>query len=458
MLNFSFRERKMINFTFSELAQKWAAVHQGAEVDFQFISTDTRKIQPGEVFVALQGPHYDGHDFIADAAAKGAVGAVVSKEVEAAIPLLIVDDTRIALGKMAKLRRQAVNIPCIAITGSCGKTTTKTLTAAIFAQCGKTLATQGTLNNDIGVPLTLLKLTEEHEFAVIELGANHLGEIAYIADMTQPDAAVITNAAPVHLEGFGSVAGVAKGKGEIYASLRQGGTAIINADDEFADFWRQANTQRQVLTFGIKQPADISAAQIQFNDEQLPAFELITPAGNIHITLNLMGQHNVLNALAAAAAAQALDIPLAKIKAGLESVLPVDKRLVQRRGINDALLIDDTYNANPQAFKMAIEILSRAKGQKILVMGDMGELGENAAAYHAQVGKVAREYGIDQLHAVGILSQLAVEQFGNQGQHYANQDDLINALKPKLAADMTLLVKGSRSARMENVVAGLLKS
>lgn len=444
----------MIEYTLAKLAQALSAAHTGADVTVSRIGTDTRKLQPGDVFIALQGPNFDGHDFIAQAAQQGAIAAIVSKDVTAAIPLLKVADTRLALGEIAKLHRQQIDIPYIAITGSCGKTTTKTLTAAIFAQCGNTLATQGTLNNDIGVPLTLLNLTKQHQYAVIELGANHLGEIDYIAAITQPDVAVITNAGPVHLEGFGSLEGVAQGKGEIYQHLKPGGAAVVNADDAFADFWRGIIKQ-QIITFGLHKPADIRARNIQLNAAQQSSFELVTSHGSTQVSLKLLGEHNIANALAAAAAAYARNIPLAAIKAGLESVQPVDKRLVQKPGFNGAKLIDDTYNANPQAFKMAMQILAQAPGEKVLVIGDMGELGQDAVFYHAEIGRLAREFGIDQLHAVGKLSQHAVAEFGRGGSHYSTQEALIAAVKPLLAANMTVLVKGSRSARMENVVAGL---
>lgn len=446
----------MIDFTFSELSKKLSAAHIGAEVTFRFINRDSRTIKPGEVYIALKGENFDGHDFIKQAQDKGAIAAIVSKSIDTSLPLLKVADTRLALGKIATLRRNNLDLPVVAITGSCGKTTTKSLLAAILSQCGETLATQGTLNNDIGVPVTLLHLTEQHQYAVIELGANHPGEIAYITHLTRPTIAIITNVAPVHLEGFKDLAGIASGKGEIFEGLARKGVAIINADDSYAQYWLSLTQNLKVLTFGLTSPATIFATDIYFDEQQLPHFNLNTPTGKIDIQLNLLGQHNILNALAAAAAAVELNVSLAKIKAGLQSVRSVDKRLTKRLGINNAQIIDDSYNANPAAFKMALEVLAQNNGEKILIIGDMGELGEQAEFYHAQVGNMARQYGIAQLYAVGKLSEHAVKAFGVGASHYPTQAALISAIKPQLNAKMTILIKGSRSARMENIVAAFM--
>ncbi|CAM4416207.1 MAG: UDP-N-acetylmuramoyl-tripeptide--D-alanyl-D-alanine ligase [Legionellaceae bacterium] len=446
----------MLDFTLSELAKKIPALHQGSDMKIHTLCTDTRYLQPGDVFLALQGLHFNGHDFIAEAEQKGAAAVIVSQEVTTVLPLLRVSDTRIALGKIAQLHRQTLNMDCVAITGSCGKTTTKTLMAAVLSQQGKTLATQGTLNNDIGVPLTLLRLNKEYEYAVIELGANHRGEIAYIAEMTVPNIAIITNAGPVHLEGFKTIEGVAKAKGEIYQFLTQEGIAIINADDPFANYWKSQIKSQAILTFGFHAAADITATNIRNSDGVSSHFDLVTPKGSIDIELRLIGEHNISNALAVAAAAIGLDIPLTVIKTGLESIVTIDKRLVQKPGLNGGLIIDDSYNANPFAFKIAIELLSKRKDEKILVMGDMGELGSEALNYHAEVGRMAKAAGIDHFFSVGPLSENAASAFGQTGKHYLNQEALIQALKPHLRKGVTVLVKGSRSAKMENVVAELI--
>jgi UDP-N-acetylmuramoyl-tripeptide--D-alanyl-D-alanine ligase len=442
----------MITLSLSDIIK---TIHASATPDwpehlqFTEVSTDSRTIKKGAFFIALVGPNFDGHEFIQTAYERGAAGAIVSRQVDTLLPLLQVTDTRIALGQLAKLWRQQFSIPVIAITGSCGKTTTKAMVASILSRCGETLVTQGTLNNDFGVPLTLLRLTDKHEFAVIEIGTNHFGEIAYATNIAQPTIACILNAGAGHLEFLQDVAGVAREKADIYIGAD---IAIINADDEFADYWKQRVKDIPLcITFSTQGPADVWSDNIAY-----PNFTLHMGEQSVSIQLPILGQHNISNALAAAAMLKTLNIPIETIKAGLEAFSAESKRLVQEKGFNDAVLIDDTYNANPTSFRAAVEILSSfPMPEKILIMGDMRELGERAEDYHTALGKQAKESGIHQLYAVGPLSRSAVEAFGEGGYHFPDQTTLIKQVRSLLHSDMVVLVKGSRGMQMENIVAAL---
>lgn len=446
----------------SEAAAALGAGMSGGDVLFQAVNTDTRTIQPGDLFIALRGEHFDGHAFVAEAAAKGAVAALVSEPVETALPLLRVADTRLALGRLGAAWRARFAIPLIAVTGSNGKTTTKEMLAAIFARRGPVLATQGNLNNDIGVPLTLLRLRAEHRCAVIEMGANHPGEIAYLSELARPTVALITNAAMAHLAGFGSLDEIARTKGGIYAGLAGQGVGIVNADDAYSGFWRSLLGGRRCMTFGMREQADVSAlpgsVRCQLGDEAIvTAFQMRTPAGDIDVSFPLMGEHNVMNALAAAAAALAAGAMLADVKNGLEAMQAVKGRLQVKKAGCGARVIDDTYNANPPSLLAAINVLAGVAGRKVLVLGDMGELGDDAPLFHRQVGERARQAGIDKLYATGKLSRDAVQAFGADGGHYANHDELIAALAADLDAQTTVLVKGSRFMGMERVVEALVQ-
>ena len=442
------------------------------KITFQNISIDTRRIQAGDLYVALKGENFDGHDFVAQARTQGAVAAIVSHEVPDALPQIVVADTRLALGTFAKWYRDQFSLPVLAVTGSNGKTTTKEMLASILSQCGSVLASQGNFNNDIGVPLTLLQLRNQHRFAVIEMGANAPGEIAYVASLASPQITVITNVAPAHLAGFGDIEGVAKEKGAIYQALNSDGAAIINADDRFASYWIAGLKGQRVIRFhcekdidpslasitsGASEISDFYASNLSCNDESYFSFQLHCPLGETAITLPVPGKHMVANALAAAAAAYAAGAPLSAIKAGLEQVKPVKGRLCSRRGINGSRIIDDTYNANPASIKAAINVLVQSRGQGILVLGDMGEMGDDAVNYHRWVGEQAKMLGIKQFYACGKLSAMAVSAFGSGGTYFAEQSDLIQALRPKLSADNVVLVKGSRSSKMENVVNALIE-
>ncbi len=449
--------RALREYTLAAAAEALGVTAPQRDTAFCGVNTDTRTVRPGELFVALVGPSFDGHDFVAEAAQQGAAGAVVSRAVEADFPLLYVEDTREALGRLAAARRAAFDIPVVGITGSNGKTTIKEMTAAILAQRGAVLATRGNLNNDIGMPLTLLRLADSHRYAVIEMGANHPGEIAYLTGIARPTAAVINNAGPAHLEGFGDVAGVARAKGEIFQGLADGGTAVINADDAYADLWRDATRDRMQLCFGIETTdAQVRAASIAAGAAGTQ-FTLITPQGSVDIALRLPGRHNVMNALAASALALAAGAQPADIKAGLDGLEAVGGRLHAVAGRGGARVIDDTYNANPASLAAALAVLAANAGTRILVLGDMGELGGEASVLHQQAGKQARAAGIDRLYGIGELSRLAVSAFGEGGRHFADHAALAQALLPELGADFTVLIKGSRSSRMERVVEVLTK-
>lgn len=424
----------------------------GKNVTYNMVSTDTRTLQPGDLFVALTGPNFDGHDFIATAKEKNAAAALVSKQIPSEIPILHVEDTRKALGKMAKFHRNQFDLPIVAITGSCGKTTTKTMVSSILSQKASTLSALKSLNNDIGVPLTLLRLTPEHKYAVIEMGANHPGEIHYLTHIARPFVAMVNNVAPAHLEGFGSVKGVASAKSEIFEGLVDGGYAVINADDEYASFMHDRARGNNIITYGIQNPADIYARNVLLDESGYPNFTLIRGNEKIEVTLTVLGEHNVMNALAAAAVSTALGLDLQTIKSGLENMEPVDMRLIRREGKNGSVIFDDTYNANPLSFDAALRVLARNKGDKILVIGDMGELGSNADKYHQEIGLKAKNLGINKLYAVGNFTRLAVEAFGTRARHFTSHEFLITALLDSLAPGVAVLVKGSRKAQMETVV------
>lgn len=443
--------------TLSGLAKIVNGQLMGEDKTFTGLSTDTRSLRNDEVFVAIKGENFNGHDFLATAKEQGAAAAIVSDDVAHTMNLIKVADTRLALGAFAKYHREQFAIPVIAVTGSCGKTTTKSMMAAILKKCGEVLANQGTFNNDIGVPLTLLQIEAKHEFAVVEMGMNHFGEIRYITQLAKPTVALITNVAPAHLQGVGTIEGVAKAKAEIFEGLSVEGTAIINADDQFADYWRQLLAGKKIISFGINNKADFYATDIGLDAKGCAHFNLICPLGTTHINLPVLGKHNVMNALAAAAATYAAGASLDAIKQGLETITAVNKRLVQYEGKRNAQIIDDTYNANPLSFQAALQILSNVPGKKMLVLGDMGELGNDAEKYHFELGKQAKQMGIDELYAYGKLSKQTADAFGQKAHYFSDQEQLIAAVEQALADNMTVLVKGSRSMRMENVVQNLIK-
>jgi len=420
------------------------------------ISTDTRHIGPGQIFVALVGDRFDGHAFVAQACEQGAAAVVVSKPVECGCSQIVVDDTRIALGHIAQAWRKQFAIPLIAITGSNGKTTVKEMLSAIMSVRHTTLSTQGNLNNDIGVPLTLLRLRGTHSCAVIEMGANHAKEIDYLTHLALPTVALVNNAAAAHLAGFGSLEGVAHAKGEIYAGLTDDGIAIINADDRFAPLWQEFCAGKNVLQFGLENDADVTAdwQAVDAGSE----VDLHTPQGDIHISLGLPGRHNVMNALAASTAALAAGMSLSEIRDGLQSMQSVAGRLQIKPGRAGSRIIDDTYNANPASLRVALDVLHHFDGRHYLALGDMGELGQDAERLHRKAGQEAKASGVDRLYTVGELARFAANAFGNDAFSYDDQPSMISALTDELSTDVTLLVKGSRLAHMENVVQALINN
>jgi len=428
---------------------------RGSDVRFEGVSTDSRTVQQGELFVALKGPHFDGHNFIPDAIVKGVAGVLVSDESDVDVPQIVVKDTQLALGQLAASWRNQFSIPIIAVTGSNGKTTVKEMIASILKQQGSVLSTRGNLNNEIGVPLTLLHLLSSHDSAVIEAGASHAGDIAYLTQFIRPTVSVVTNASGAHLEGFGSVDVVARTKGEIYEFLDERGTAVINADDEFAPLWQSLAGNRKVMTFGMKKDADVRGEICKTDNNKLTSLTITTKDDECSVMLSLAGVHNAMNALAATAAACALGVPLDVIKLGLESVKAVPGRLQWVDAIKGAQILDDTYNANPASLAVALDVLATCIGDHYLALGDMAELGIESERLHQQAGRQARESGVHRLYAVGEYSRHAVEAFGDQGWHFSGQDQLVNRLREDLDNNVTLLVKGSRSSRMDKVVSAL---
>lgn len=448
----------MQTFSLSQLTDKLNAQLMHEDAYFSGVSTDTRTIKPGDLFVALVGMRFDAHDFLKEAKEKGASAALVDRFIKVDMPQLKVANTHQSLGELAAVNRGFFHGPVIAVTGSSGKTTVKEMMASILSCRGEVLATKGNLNNDIGAPLTLLSISTEHAYAVIELGASAIGEIAYTAHLTKPHVSVLTNAGHAHVEGFGSLEAVVKAKGEIFDVLEDGkGVAVINADDAHADIWVQRARNKIIKTFSMSdyKKADYFASHIHLNKLGCVSFHLCAPEGEVDIQLGLLGKHNVGNAVAAAAATLAVGASLYDVKFGLENMKPVKGRLDVRVGINDMCIIDDTYNANPNSMRAAIDCLSEFSSRKILVMGDMAELGEEASEQHVQIGLYAKQNKIDALYAVGSLSENAVNAFGECARLFVDHQQLIDCMREQ--KNSAVLVKGSRSAHMELVVQALLK-
>ena len=437
----------------------------GEDVCFTAVGTDSRTAGYGDLFVALIGEKFDGHDFIAEVKKKGAAAAMVClesavKSQKLGIPLILVKDTRLGLGQLAVHWRSYFSIPVVAVTGSNGKTTVKEMIASILRRAvdasgrmdgsDKVLATEGNLNNDIGVPLMLLRLRKQHVYAVVEMGMNHAGEISYLTRLAKPGVAVITNAGAAHVEGLRSVQAVAYAKGEIFEGLDQYGVAVINADDPHAPLWRKLAGDRRVVDFGLDGGAEVSARyHLDFFGCKMT---LILPGGVEEIELQVPGEHNVRNALAAAAVAVAMGINTKAIASGLGEFRGVNGRMQKKCGLRDATLIDDSYNANPESVRAALAVLAKAPGKKILVLGDMGELGDSARGFHERIGEEARLAGIDRLFTLGELSAYAAAQFGPGARHFKRIEELLAEVESLLAADVTLLIKGSRFMQMERVV------
>ena len=442
----------MIPLSLQDIAKVLGGQLLGEERTIAAVSSDSRQIQADCLFVALKGERFDGHSFCAQAVADGAAALLVSEPLPVAVPQVVVPDTRYGLGQLGAMVRNRVAPKVIAITGSCGKTTVKEMCAAILSQRGSVLATQGNLNNEIGVPLTLLRLTPEHQFAVLELGANHPGEIAWTTSLARPDVALINNVAAAHLEGFGSLQGVALAKSEIFTGLVEQGVAVVNADSEFYSHWR-ADLEPNLISFGLEnRRADVLARDIERDALGCHRFTLVTPLGEMDVHLPIPGRHNISNALAATAATLPLGMTLPQIKRGLEMMQPVKGRLCIQQ-LPGVTLIDDTYNASVESVLAAIDTLAAMPGYRVLVFGDMGELGLEAEAQHRRVGQHARLAGLDAVYTVGPLAALSAEEA--HGRHFADKPALLAALGDLLQQQpaITLLAKGARSSRMEEVIA-----
>jgi UDP-N-acetylmuramoyl-tripeptide--D-alanyl-D-alanine ligase len=449
----------MISMSLSKAAAAINANLIGDDVVFNGCSTDSRTIENGNLFIALSGENFDGHDYVSVAEERGASSLMLEKEVNHVKPVLQVENSRRAMGLLAKTWRDELSIPLVAITGSNGKTTVKEMITSILSEISEVHATSGNLNNDIGVPLTLFGLDKKHQYAVVEMGANHPGEIEWLSSIARPNVAVITQCAPAHLEGFGSVEGVARAKAEIYSGLQSNGTAIINVDDEYANFWQKTCEHLKQFSFGIKsETANVTAKDIKvLTEKNSIQFILHSEKESIDIVLPLFGEHNVMNALASAACCLSLDVPLSSIKAGLEKMSPVKGRLQVKSGKKGSRIIDDTYNANPTSLGAALKVLGQYKGSRYLVLGDMGELGETAIQLHKEAGELAKQAGVDKLFVIGDLSINAVQSFGQDAQHFNSHDELGKTLLDSINKNTTILIKGSRSMQMEKVVNALVE-
>ena len=437
--------------TLSTAARYAGGTLAGPDRTFDGVSIDTRTLCDGELFVALKGPNFDGAAYLGEAAKRGAAGALVATQCDAGVTRIVVDDTRLALGRLAQGWRRSQSAVVVGITGSNGKTTLKELTAACLREAAPTLATEGNLNNDIGMPLMMTRLAPEHRYAVLEMGANHAGEIGYLAGLAEPDVVAITNAGAAHLEGFGSLEGVARAKGEILETRPRPGVAVLNADDPWFDYWRGLVADIETLSFGLGDAADVRAGDI-VAEPAGSSFRLHLRQGSLDVRLSLPGRHNVRNACAAAAIAAALGLEPERIRAGLESVRPVAGRLQPLPGPAGAAFYNDSYNANPLSVIAAAEFLAALEGRALLVLGDMGELGPDAARLHTDVGTAARNAGVARLYALGELSRHTVRAFGEGGAWFEDVDALVATLERELGPGTNVLVKGSRFMRMERVL------
>lgn len=442
--------------TLSELVAPLSADLLGDDREFTHVTTDSRKIVAGDLFVALKGENFDGHDYVAQVADSGAGALLVSEPVDSDLPQLRVESTLRALGLLGAYNRDLYTGPLVAITGSSGKTTVKNMVQAVLSQRGETMATAGNFNNEIGVPLTLLRLAPAAEFAVVEMGAGKAGDIDWLCQLGRPSISMLLNAMPAHLEGFGSVEDVAAAKGEIFDGLTGNDVAVFTADQSFARQWRKRAGAARILDFGLEQPAAITATNIQVNGVHGVAFTASTPEGEIAVRLNLPGRHNVANALAAIAAGLACGLTLTEIRNGLESIVPVEGRLQTLPGSDGATVIDDCYNANPGSVRAAIDLLASCEGTRTLLLGEMRELGDGSEQMHRDIGEYARNAGLDAFWGVGAELAVSVEAFGEGGRHFSDLEAAVAAVPGAFGEGDTALVKGSRGARMETVLKAMV--
>lgn len=451
----------MIRLTLKEIAAAVEGQISGpmndADLEITSVTTDTRQIAAGDLFIALVGASFDGHEFVAQAAQLGAAAVIVERLLDVDVAQIVVADSQHALGALGAYVKAKVNPKTVAITGSNGKTTTKEMAAAILGLEGKVLATAGNFNNEIGVPLTLLRLTYEHQFAVIELGANHKGEIAYTSSLTRPDVALINNVMPAHIEGFGSIQGVAQAKSEIFSGLKEHGVAIVNGDSDFLSYWQQRVKEKPLKWFSRQnQDAHVFATDVALNEQGLASFILHAPQGQQAISLPVPGLHNVSNALAAASLCLEIGVSLATIANGFTHMQAAKGRLNVHQVRPGLTLIDDTYNANLASAQAAIDLLTLYPGKHIFVVGDMGELGDQAREYHQELGEYALAKQVDAVAAVGVLSLHTAEGAASVGHYFSDKAPLYAWLTEQLSNQeqpISILVKGSRSAHMEEVVA-----
>ncbi|MFT5139148.1 MAG: UDP-N-acetylmuramoyl-tripeptide--D-alanyl-D-alanine ligase [Lysobacterales bacterium] len=436
----------MITMTLPQAAKVLGCKDVGGATSFRGITSDSRMVNDGMMFAALSGDHVDGHDFAAAALNYGASCVLVNRKLDIPVSQLVVPDVLAALGKLAAWWRAETDPSVVAITGSNGKTTTREMVTRVLELDANVLSTAGNYNNELGLPLTLFGLNHEHRYAVLELGASKGGDIAYLAEISAPDIALITNVGPAHLQGFGNEEGVARAKGELYQALPLDGTAIINIDELWCDVWQEMSPAKNFITFGRKTNSDI------YPESTTQGIEIKTPSGSFPLNLHLPGEHNLHNALAATAVALALNIPLDQIRQGLEDTMPVPGRLNLIRTENGWTVIDDTYNANPASLYAALQVLTHQQGEPWLVLGDMKELGHNSHRMHAEMGEAARALGVKRIFAVGDSSIFTVDAFGRGGSHFTDHKSLLKALCSEISAGVTCLVKGSRSMGMEQVV------
>jgi UDP-N-acetylmuramoyl-tripeptide--D-alanyl-D-alanine ligase len=444
--------------TLSELATAVNGLRSGDDALFSGVSIDGRSVEPGNLYVAIKGEQFDGHDFIQQATKAGAIGALVEQKEARNTPAVNVEQTRLALGMLSKYWRQRFEIPVVAITGSNGKTTVKQLTHAVLARRYNTLATKGNLNNELGVPLTLLKLKAEHQAAVIEMGANQPGEIAYLANLVMPSIGVVINAGAAHLQGFGDLHGVAEAKGELFSALPGDATAILNHDDTFYPLWKSLAGNRHIVSFGISEQADVRASNIEVTQTACglcSKFQLEYQNQAQIVNLPLMGLHNVINGLAAASVGISAGLSLTEIATGLEAVEAVSGRLQTLDGINQSIIVNDSYNANPSSFEAALQSIQAIGKERWCVLGDFGELGEQGDYLHQQLAKQARQFGIQRIFAIGDLARLTVDEFGDGATLYQSKQTLTKALKQQLHKGVVVLVKGSRAQKLENIVSAI---
>lgn len=443
----------MITMSSQKVARMLQAEHRGDEQTFTGMHNDSRKLNGGELYVAVRGENQDGHQYVVQAQAQGAKAVLVDTPVDTRMAQIVCADTVNAMGTLASFWRKQHTPLVVALTGSNGKTTVKEMLAAIFDRSFNVLVTEGNLNNHIGVPLTLARLSAEHQVAIIEMGANHEKEIDYLTHIVRPDIALVNNAAPAHLEGFGDLQGVARGKGEIYAGLNEDGTGVVNADDAFADYWRGLLAGKTVVSFGMEKKATISGTYAAGR-----ALRIKLDGQSLVVDLTLAGRHNAMNALAACACAHAAGLSLVDMQNGLHSVKPVAGRMQNLQGIKKAKIINDSYNANPASLHAALEWFAAQPGKRILVLGDMFELGHDAQTLHRQCGEAAKSAGMDHVLAIGEFASAVVEGFGDQGHHFSDYDSLIAQLIPMLDADTSVLIKGSRGMHMETVTQAITKT